>query len=169
MVPVVAAVMAYRPAWRSAALLMLATMVVDVDHLIADPIYDAARCSIGFHPLHTVGPIAFYVILFSGGAAVMMRATNAGRILPDCGIASIDQCLGVGTLDTTRQRVIVDVLDTCIDKAGLTNSETNVGRDLEAALAIEMLTGLNLNRATLGGILQNKVDDTGDGVRAVPR
>ena len=27
--------------------------VVDLDHLLAEPVYDAARCSIGFHPLHT--------------------------------------------------------------------------------------------------------------------
>ena len=31
---------------------MLATIVVDLDHLLANPIYDSDRCSIGFHPLH---------------------------------------------------------------------------------------------------------------------
>ncbi len=31
---------------------MLATMLVDLDHLLASPLYDPARCSIGFHPLH---------------------------------------------------------------------------------------------------------------------
>ena len=33
-------------------LLMMSTMVVDLDHLLATPIYDPNRCSIGFHPLH---------------------------------------------------------------------------------------------------------------------
>lgn len=39
----------------------MATMLVDIDHLLADPIYDPMRCSIGFHPLHQIGPIAIYV------------------------------------------------------------------------------------------------------------
>ncbi|WP_460241960.1 DUF6122 family protein [Aurantivibrio infirmus] len=41
------------------ALLMI-TMLIDLDHLFATPIYDAQRCSIGFHPLHTIVPIIFY-------------------------------------------------------------------------------------------------------------
>lgn len=32
---------------------LLAGLAIDVDHLLADPIYDPLRCSIGFHPLHT--------------------------------------------------------------------------------------------------------------------
>ncbi len=40
---------------------MLSTMVIDLDHLLADPIYDPDRCSIGFHPLHTLIPIVLYV------------------------------------------------------------------------------------------------------------
>lgn len=39
---------------------MISTMLVDLDHLLADPIYDPGRCSIGFHPLHTYVPIALY-------------------------------------------------------------------------------------------------------------
>jgi len=38
-------------------------LLIDVDHLLADPIYEANRCSIGFHPLHTPVPIAFYGLL----------------------------------------------------------------------------------------------------------
>ncbi len=34
-------------------MIMVATMVVDLDHLAADPVYDPERCSLGFHPLHT--------------------------------------------------------------------------------------------------------------------
>ncbi|NBD95367.1 MAG: hypothetical protein GVY11_02690 [Gammaproteobacteria bacterium] len=40
-------------------------MLVDLDHLLADPVYDPARCSIGFHPMHTIPAIAFYGILFA--------------------------------------------------------------------------------------------------------
>lgn len=38
-------------------------MLVDLDHLLASPIYDPARCSIGFHPLHSVVPIGVYCLL----------------------------------------------------------------------------------------------------------
>jgi hypothetical protein len=62
-VPLLVARVCYPTRWRFAAFVMLATMVVDVDHLLADPIYDPARCSIGFHPLHTTAPIIFYGVL----------------------------------------------------------------------------------------------------------
>lgn len=38
-------------------------MLVDIDHLLATPIYDPTRCSIGFHPLHGFVPITLYVLL----------------------------------------------------------------------------------------------------------
>lgn len=63
MVPAAVAWLAFRPAWRQAWLIMLATMIIDLDHLLADPVYDPARCSIGFHPLHTYPAVAAYVIL----------------------------------------------------------------------------------------------------------
>lgn len=47
--------------WRVAWLIMVATMAVDLDHLLADPIYDPERCSIGFHPLHSYPAMIFYV------------------------------------------------------------------------------------------------------------
>lgn len=63
-VPVVVALVFYSGDWRRAAWIMVVTMVVDVDHLLADPIYDPERCSIGFHPLHTAPAIAVYAALF---------------------------------------------------------------------------------------------------------
>ena len=53
----------FRNQWLRAALVMIATMIVDVDHLLAHPLYDPQRCSIGFHPLHTVPAIAIYALL----------------------------------------------------------------------------------------------------------
>jgi hypothetical protein len=38
-------------------------MFVDIDHLLATPIFMADRCSIGFHPLHTYYAIGVYVIM----------------------------------------------------------------------------------------------------------
>ena len=78
-VPVAAALVFYRPGWRSAALTMLATMVVDVDHLLADPVYDPSRCSIGFHPLHGAAPIILYAALFLIPLAMRRRRRDVLR------------------------------------------------------------------------------------------
>jgi len=58
--PVIIASIFYRQRWALALAVMLATMLVDLDHLLANPIYDSGRCSIGFHPLHQVWLIAIY-------------------------------------------------------------------------------------------------------------
>jgi len=42
---------------------MISTMLVDLDHLWANPIYDMKRCSVGFHPLHQLFPIGIYFLL----------------------------------------------------------------------------------------------------------
>ncbi len=44
---------------------MMTTMLVDIDHLLATPIYDPQRCSIGFHPLHSLPAILAYLALIS--------------------------------------------------------------------------------------------------------
>ncbi len=49
--------------WEKAWLIMVATMLVDLDHLLANPIFDPNRCSIGFHPLHTIPAIFIYILL----------------------------------------------------------------------------------------------------------
>ncbi|MUP15591.1 hypothetical protein DWB61_11125 [Ancylomarina euxinus] len=53
----------FRESWKKAWLIMLATMLVDLDHLLATPIFEAGRCSIGFHPLHSYYAIAIYFIM----------------------------------------------------------------------------------------------------------
>ena len=55
----------YKKAWLKNYALMLAGLLIDIDHLLADPIYYAERCSIGFHPLHTPLPIILYVMLLA--------------------------------------------------------------------------------------------------------
>lgn len=47
-------------------LLLMSTMLMDADHLLANPIFDPNRCSIGFHPLHTVYAVPFYLLLLFG-------------------------------------------------------------------------------------------------------
>ncbi len=54
------AVIIFPKAWRVSYLLMLSGIAIDIDHLLADPIYDPGRCSIDFHPLHSAIPIVFY-------------------------------------------------------------------------------------------------------------
>ncbi len=49
--------------WRRAFVIMAATILVDLDHLWAHPMYDPNRCSIGFHPLHSDIAIAGYFLL----------------------------------------------------------------------------------------------------------
>lgn len=53
----------YRKNWRHAYLILLATMLVDADHLLADPIFDPNRKSIGYHPLHSYYAIAVYFLM----------------------------------------------------------------------------------------------------------
>jgi len=75
----------FRDNWRSAWFIMIATMLVDLDHLYAckqmfpldggftwptidhlmecPEIFVPDRCSIGFHPLHSYYAISAYVIL----------------------------------------------------------------------------------------------------------
>jgi len=62
-VPLAVAVLFFPKQWRKAYLIMMLTMLVDVDHLLADPIYDPNRCSIGFHPLHRLPLIVGYLAL----------------------------------------------------------------------------------------------------------
>ena len=49
--------------WKKAWLVMLATMLVDLDHLFATPVFDPNRCSVGFHPLHSYFAIGIYFLL----------------------------------------------------------------------------------------------------------
>ena len=42
-----------RKTWICAWAVMAAVSLVDLDHLLADPLYDPNRCSIGYHPLHS--------------------------------------------------------------------------------------------------------------------
>ncbi len=46
---------------------MFATMVVDLDHLLATPVYDPDRCGIGFHLLHSYPAIGVYLVLSMTG------------------------------------------------------------------------------------------------------
>lgn len=62
-IPLIVALLFYRQKWKLVYLILLATMLIDLDHLLANPIFDANRCSINFHPLHSYYAISAYIIL----------------------------------------------------------------------------------------------------------
>lgn len=85
LVPLLTAAAFFRHRWRRAALIMLATMVVDLDHLLADPVYSPGRCSIGYHPLHSAPAQPVYAIMtlfrgtrLAGIGLVLHMALDAG-------------------------------------------------------------------------------------------
>lgn len=43
---------------------LLSSMLIDLDHLFADPIFDPNRCSIDFHFLHQIEFFSIYLIGF---------------------------------------------------------------------------------------------------------
>ena len=58
--PLIIALVFFKSKWKIAFLIMISTMLIDLDHLIATPIFDPNRCSINFHPLHSYFAIAIY-------------------------------------------------------------------------------------------------------------
>jgi len=64
LVPGIIAWLFFRKRWKISWLIMLGTMMIDLDHLLANPIFDPNRCSIGFHPLHSYYAMGFYFLLF---------------------------------------------------------------------------------------------------------
>ena len=48
--------------WKKVWLLLVLTMLIDLDHLLATPMFDANRCSINFHPLHTYYAAIIYIV-----------------------------------------------------------------------------------------------------------
>ena len=49
--------------WWRVSLILLATILVDLDYLLVRPIFDPNRCSIGFHLLHSYPMIGLYALL----------------------------------------------------------------------------------------------------------
>ena len=55
----------FRREWKKAWLIMVCTMMIDLDHLLATPVFDPNRCGINFHILHTYyAAIAYAGLLF---------------------------------------------------------------------------------------------------------
>ncbi|HDZ04015.1 DUF6122 family protein [Maribacter sp.] len=65
LVPIIIAVYFYKENKFWVAIILLSGIIIDLDHLLATPLFDPNRCSINFHPLHSYWAISFYVLLFS--------------------------------------------------------------------------------------------------------
>jgi len=63
LVPILIAFWFFKDNRIKVALILLAGIIIDIDHLWATPLYDPNRCSIGFHVLHSYWAIAIYFIL----------------------------------------------------------------------------------------------------------
>ena len=61
--PLAIALLLYRKQWFKAYVIMLLGFLIDIDHLLATPLFQADRCSINFHPLHSYYAIGIYVLL----------------------------------------------------------------------------------------------------------
>ncbi|MGB3616723.1 MAG: DUF6122 family protein, partial [Catalinimonas sp.] len=61
--PLLVARLCFRERWWRAYLVLLASMAIDLDHLLADPVFQADRCSVGLHPLHTLPAVVGYGVL----------------------------------------------------------------------------------------------------------
>ncbi len=62
--PALIAYLFFKDRWKKVWGIFILTMLVDLDHLLADPVFDPCRCSIGFHPLHSYVAIVVYAIAF---------------------------------------------------------------------------------------------------------
>lgn len=63
LIPLIVALLFYKQNWKIVFLIMFSGMWIDIDHLLANPIFDPNRCSINFHPLHSYYAIVIYVLL----------------------------------------------------------------------------------------------------------
>lgn len=61
--PLVVSLLFFKSNWKVAYLIMICGMLIDLDHLLANPMFDPNRCSINFHPLHTYYAMIVYVAL----------------------------------------------------------------------------------------------------------
>ncbi|WP_207896004.1 DUF6122 family protein [Hymenobacter gummosus] len=61
--PAVLALVLFPAMWSGAYLILLATMLIDLDHLLATPVFDPGRCSVGYHPLHSFYAIPVYALM----------------------------------------------------------------------------------------------------------
>ena len=78
---------------RKIFIILVATILVDLDHLLASPVYDPLRCGIGFHPLHQFIPIGFYGLMLLHNRLRMIGLGLLIHMLLDLG-----DCVAMGVM-----------------------------------------------------------------------
>ena len=66
-----------------AVLILLSGMLIDLDHLLSEPVFDPNRCSIGFHLLHSYPAIGLYLGLLIFGKTRIFGIALLVHILAD--------------------------------------------------------------------------------------
>lgn len=64
-VPIIIAYSLYKDNQFWVAIILLSGILIDIDHILANPMFDSNRCSINFHPLHSYLAVTIYTLLFS--------------------------------------------------------------------------------------------------------
>ena len=80
-VPCLVSRLAFRQSFWRAWAVMMVVMIVDLDHLLADPVFDPNRCSIGFHPLHTVPAMGAYALMMVIPESRTVRWMGTGLVI----------------------------------------------------------------------------------------
>ncbi|RPG30898.1 MAG: hypothetical protein CBB72_013045, partial [Muricauda sp. TMED12] len=60
LIPILIAFLFFKDNRIKVALILLAGIIIDIDHLWANPLYDPNRCSVGFHVLHSYWAVLVY-------------------------------------------------------------------------------------------------------------
>jgi hypothetical protein len=63
LVPLLFAFLLNKKHYKKTYLILLCTMLIDIDHILASPVFLANRCSIGYHFFHTVYFFPIYIAL----------------------------------------------------------------------------------------------------------
>ena len=90
-IPIVIGLLLFKHKKIKITLILLGGILIDVDHLLAEPIFEVNRCSIGFHPLHSYIAIGCYTLLF-----LIKKTRVLGLALLIHIIADFCDCLLIG-------------------------------------------------------------------------
>ncbi len=91
LIPILLALIFFKENRIQVMLILLAGIVLDIDHVFANPIFDPNRCSIGFHPLHSYLLIPVYF-----GLTLWKKTRIIGLALVIHILADTVDCLFIG-------------------------------------------------------------------------
>lgn len=90
-IPILVALIFFKENRIQVMLILLAGIVLDIDHVFANPIFDPNRCSIGYHPLHSYLLMCVYF-----GLTLWKKTRIIGLALVIHILADTADCLFIG-------------------------------------------------------------------------